>query len=96
MSAPYIEYDDYKGWWDESIHYCPDGHETVYQTLSGGEEWWCEICEVRNYYPKEGRPESPAKMLAEGRIEEFRALMNAELEKRKKVRVGDIKNVDAV
>ena len=76
-----ITYDDYRGWWNDSIHYCPNGHKTRYQILSGGEEWWCEVCEVRNYYPREGRPESPAKMLSEGRIDEFRAHMEIELEK---------------
>jgi len=71
------------GYWLDNVHYCPTGHETVYQLFSGGAEFWCHECDYGGLYPKEGRPDSPSKMLADGRIDEFRAHMNAELEKRK-------------
>ena len=84
MKAPYIEYDDYAGWFsDGGTHYCPSGHKTVYQLFSGGKEWWCGECGYSGIYPEVGRPESPAKMLADGRIDEFKAAMKIELEKRK-------------
>ena len=72
------------GYWQDDIHYCPDGHETVYQLFSGGREWWCNECDYSAFYPEKNRPESPAKMLADGRIDEFRKVINEELEKRKK------------
>jgi hypothetical protein len=38
-------------------HICDCGAETVYQSLSGGREYYCENCENQGLYPEgEGGP----------------------------------------
>ena len=74
---------DINGYWKNDIHYCYKGHETVYQLMSGGKEFYCEECDYNGFYPN-GGPDSPRKLLAEGKFDEFRARMLEELERRKR------------
>lgn len=35
---------------------CPEGHETVYASFSGGKEWYCATCGDNGYYDYESIP----------------------------------------
>ncbi len=56
-----------------SLHRCPQCNaETVYQSFSGGREWWCAACEMNGDYPTDGSVDLPRATLLqtpEGRVE---------------------------
>lgn len=41
-----------------STYLCPEGHETVYQSLSGGRSWYCETCDDMGDYDYSSMPEA--------------------------------------
>ncbi len=63
-------------------HRCPYCEtETVYQSFSGGREWYCGTCDTTGPYPQ-GEAPRRVQMLADGRTDELRAEMTAEMERR--------------
>lgn len=57
------------------------GTDTQYQAFSGGREYYCSDCdEVWPY--AEGEAPRRVQMIADGRFEELRAEMGAELDRR--------------
>lgn len=48
---------------EDGRHICTCGEPTVYQSFSGGREFYCEACDGGGYYPEgEGGPQ--ARLLA--------------------------------
>ena len=71
------------------------GGPTVYQTFSGGREWYCEACDTTGEYP-EGGPGLPRATLLrtpEGAVA-LRAQMDQELARRAKVRATPLAPYD--
>lgn len=65
-----------------STYLCPYcAGETVYQSFSGGREWYCPGCKADGSYP-EGAAPPRVQLLAEGRFDELRAEMREELRRR--------------
>jgi uncharacterized protein (DUF983 family) len=65
-------------------HRCPDcGAETVYQTFSGGREWYCPACGADGEYPPDGQlPRATLLQTPEGRVA-LRAQLDQELASRR-------------
>ena len=57
------------------------GQNTCYQSFSGGREYYCSDCDdTFPYQPGEAPPR--VQMLADGRFDELRAEMRAEMDRR--------------
>lgn len=64
-------------------HRCPScGELTVYQSFSGGREFYCKGCDNHGMY-EAGEAPPRAQMLADGRVDELRAQMREEIVRRK-------------
>jgi hypothetical protein len=59
------------------------GGPTVYQSFSGGREWYCEACDTTGTYPKDGPglPRATLLRTPEGTVA-LRAQMDQELARR--------------
>jgi len=66
------------------------GENVTYQAFSGGREFYCRDCESAHPYPEELLPPR-LKLLREGRIDELRAQLRAEM-----LPPGDLVEVDGV
>lgn len=67
------------GYWDkEGKHRCEKNHLTKYQIMSGGQEYYCPICEMQGFYPKTEKPMIRAQLLA---TEKGRKQLKKELKK---------------
>lgn len=64
-------------------HRCPScGEPTVYQSFSGGREFYCAACDNHGMY-EQGEAPRRAQMLADGRVDELRTEMRQEIARRK-------------
>lgn len=77
-----------------SPHRCPDCDEpTEYQRFSGGREFYCRPCDNHGMYP-EGAAPPRLQMLADGKFDELRQEMRAEIVKRKAGGAASVASAD--